>query len=74
MPLSPEFKESAKSALTNLVDLGTNTLVGLTNTAKQQIQGAPAPVPVTPAPAQNENLIFWLAAGAILFIALKKKR
>lgn len=73
MPINPEWKESAKTAATNLLDLGTNALTGMVDSAKQKIQGAPPAPLIQPAPTSNDNLMLWLAAGAILFFALKKK-
>lgn len=73
MPINPEWKESAKTALTNLIDLGTNTLTGVMDSTKQKIQGAPVPVPAPPATTSNHNLLYILAGGALLYFVLKKK-
>ena len=75
MTTNINWQDSAKTALTNLVDSGTNLLTGLAQSTKDRIQNTPTnTVPVYSAPPANDNMLLLLGAGVVLFLILKKKR
>lgn len=75
--MNDAWKASASNAITNLVDLGTNTLTGLAQGAKDKLQGTTSNVtptqPIYPAQTNDNNLLWLIAAGAVLYLVLKKK-
>jgi len=73
---SQTWRDSAKTALTDLGVLGTNILTGVTNSAKARIDAAQPTPPVTiaPAPVANNNNMLWLLGGAAALIFVLRKK
>ena len=71
------WQDSAQSALTNLLDLGTNTLTGITNAARAKINSSQTnqqPVPINAPIAASDNNLVWIIGGVALFYLFLRKK